>query len=462
GIRALDYLLTRPEVEPSQIGITGNSGGGTMTTWLWALDDRWTMGAPSCFVTSFVRNAENELPADIEQCPPRALELNLDHADFLIAGAPHPLIILAKERDYFDVRGSQRAFQDAQRIYELLDAANKIDLFVGPTTHGYSEENRDAMYRWFDSSTGRTSMPLDEIPAEADQTLQGSVSGQVTTDGARTVFDFTNELAVELKSRRGDVSGKTLESAIHATLRLQVPAQPPEFRILRPRRSRGYPLPQAATYAVETEPGIMSIVYRLGQESVVSRPPRVGGVATLYLADDSSDAELRTSPAVRALAAERAKTGTFYACDVRGLGESRPDTCDEDSYSDVYGSDYFYAVHGIMLGDPYPGQRARDILRVVHWLEDNGHTEVEVVASGQTTVPALIAALATRRIKVVRALNDPISFQQIAESRQYDLPLSSMIPNVLLHFDVEDLVRELTAQGRYTVYDMEAASTERN
>lgn len=75
GIRALDYLLTRDEVDPSHIGVTGNSGGGTMA-------------APSCFVTTFRRNLENELPADTEQCPPRALALGLDHEDFVAAMAP--------------------------------------------------------------------------------------------------------------------------------------------------------------------------------------------------------------------------------------------------------------------------------------------------------------------------------------------------------------------------------------
>jgi dienelactone hydrolase len=75
GIRALDYLLSRPEVDPRHVGITGNSGGGTMTTWLCAVEPRWTMAAPGCFVTTFRRNLENELPADTEQCPPRALGL---------------------------------------------------------------------------------------------------------------------------------------------------------------------------------------------------------------------------------------------------------------------------------------------------------------------------------------------------------------------------------------------------
>jgi len=66
GIRALDYLLSRGEVDPRHVGVTGNSGGGTMTTWLAGVERRWTMAAPSCFVTTFRRNTENELPAAVE------------------------------------------------------------------------------------------------------------------------------------------------------------------------------------------------------------------------------------------------------------------------------------------------------------------------------------------------------------------------------------------------------------
>jgi dienelactone hydrolase len=110
GIRALDYLMSRKEVDVRHLGITGNSGGGTMTTWLCGVEDRWTMAAPSCFVTEFRRNMENELGADMEQCPPRAIALGLDHEDFLAALAPKPIIILAKEKDYFDARGNEAAY----------------------------------------------------------------------------------------------------------------------------------------------------------------------------------------------------------------------------------------------------------------------------------------------------------------------------------------------------------------
>jgi chloramphenicol O-acetyltransferase len=70
--------MTLPEVDSARIGVTGNSGGGTMTTFVNALDDRLFMASPSCYVTTWLHEVENELPADIEQMPPHAMEYGLD------------------------------------------------------------------------------------------------------------------------------------------------------------------------------------------------------------------------------------------------------------------------------------------------------------------------------------------------------------------------------------------------
>ena len=115
-----------------------------MTTWLCGVEHRWTMAAPSCFVTTFRRNAENELPADTEQCPPKALALGLDHSDFLAALAPAPVIILGKEKDYFDARGVEESYRRLKHLYKLLGAEDDIARFIGPTYHGYTQENREA------------------------------------------------------------------------------------------------------------------------------------------------------------------------------------------------------------------------------------------------------------------------------------------------------------------------------
>ena len=96
GIRSLDVLLSRPEVDRARVGVTGSSGGGTLSTYLNALDDRITMAAPSCFVTTFLCNLENELPADAEQIPPGLLGAGLDMADFVIASAPRRTLLLGQ------------------------------------------------------------------------------------------------------------------------------------------------------------------------------------------------------------------------------------------------------------------------------------------------------------------------------------------------------------------------------
>lgn len=539
GIRALDYLLTREEVDPKHLGVTGNSGGGTMTTWLCGLEQRWTMAAPSCFVTTFRRNMENELPADTEQCPPKVLSLQLDHADFLAAMAPKPVIILAKERDFFDARGAEEAYARLKRIYQLLGAEENISLFIGPTYHGYSQENREAMYRWFNRATGASSAETEpEITIEPDETLLCAPQGQVVNLKSRPIYEFTRELSEQFAHKRQHPKGKELKQRVRDTLRLtsvpigvamdaaeknaaknaliagvdsdgslmiglkrvtalkdfslelkrwseqngkknitivvhpevvfgkltavvsaaqaagleQVKIQPhaefgavPDYRILRPQSSRNYPLPYAITYAVQTAPGVQAIVYRLSKERMYSRPFRGQKRAVLYVSHHSADAELREEPLIGELL-ESEQDAVLFTCDVRGIGDSQPDTCGTNSFLTPYGSDYFYAIHSLMLDRPYVGQKTLDVIRVLDWLKSVGHTDIHLAARGWGTIPATLAALFSPNVKQVTLKNALTSYTEIAESESYSWPLSSFLPNVLAYFDLPDCYAELQSK----------------
>lgn len=467
GIRALDYVLTRPEVDKERIGVTGNSGGGTMTTWLCGVEQRWAMGAPSCFVTTFRRNMENELPQDTEQCPPRALALDLDHADFLAAMAPKPIIILAKERDYFDVRGSEETYQRLRRLYRMLDAEDNVALFYGPTGHGYSQESREAMYSWFNRATGTTVADSErtfdgvlqattnvkfaaepEIVIEKDETLWCTPKGQVAADAKTlTVFDFTREKSKQLASTRKALRGAELRQAVMDVLKLPEKRNAaPDYRNWRYLGSRGYPTKHAMSYTIETEPGIQAIVYRLTTEAWHSRPPRAGKRAILYVPHLSSDDELREEPLIREVIQAEPDSPVF-TCDVRGIGESLPDTCNPGSFHSAYGNDYFYAIHSLMLDRPYLGQKTFDVLRVLDWLASVGHTDIHLIGRGWGALAATFAAVMSDQVKQVTLKNALTSYAEIAETEHYNWPLSTLLPNVLAHFDLPDCFVELKSKN---------------
>ncbi len=446
GIRALDYLLTRPEVDAGRVGVTGNSGGGTMTTWLCGVEPRWTMAAPSCFVTTFRRNLENELPADTEQCPPHVLAFGLDHSDFIAAMAPKPVVLLGKERDFFDARGIEEAYARLRHLYKLLGAEENISLFIGPTEHGYTQENREAMYRWFNGVTKVSDAKTEPgLTLEKDETLWCTPHGQVAELKPRTLFSFTQQRAKELQRQRGAVDGGELKRRVSEALRLPKREGAADFRILRGSGTRKYPKKFAATYAVETEAGVFSLVYRLDDQSLISRPPRGAKRAILYVSHHSADAELRDEPLIAELIAAEPESAVF-TCDVRGIGESQPDTCGTKSFLSPYGSDYFYAIHSIMLDRPYVGQKTHDVLRVLDWLHAQGHEEVHLAAKGWGAIPATFAALLSDGVKQVTLKNALTSYDEIAQSEEYRWPLSAFVPGVLGQFDLPDCYRALSGK----------------
>src|SRR5688572_4106153 len=400
GIRAVDYLLTRPEVDPKHIGLTGNSGGGTQATWLCALESRFTMAAPSCFVTTWRRNFENEEAADPEQCPPNVLALGLDHADFIVAFAPKPVILMGQEKDFFDARGLEEAYGRVRQIYRLLGAEDKAQLFLGQDYHGYSQPNREAMYGWFNRQTGISQGQKEPaLTLEKPEALQCTPKGQVGETKPATIFSINSAQAKQLSAARKNVSGEALRRALTAVLKMPARDGAPDYRILRPTAGRSYPKSHAATYAVETEPDIQAIVYRLNEAPLTSRVPRGPKRAILYVAHRSADAELRSESLIKeVIAAEPASP--LFACDVRGVGESYPIVSNRDPAS-YYGAPYFHAACGLMFGYSVPAQRTFDILRLVDWLGASGHEEVHLVGSGFGAIPATFAAVLHDTVKQV-------------------------------------------------------------
>lgn len=482
AIRSIDYLLSRPEVDPKHIGMTGNSGGGNITTWVCGTDPRLTMAAPSCFVSTFRRLLENEFPSDAEQYPPLVLKLGLDHSDFIAAMAPKPVLLLGAERDFFDVRGLEESYARLKYLYKLLGAEENIKTFADAGYHGYSKEQREAMYNWFNHITKISDLKTEpEISLEDKQTLLCTSRGLVGTEGSLKVFSFTSKLSASFSEKRGILEGVQLKDALTSCLRLPdyqgipeyrvLPTGPdtwapgnsaskkediPEYRII-PVNAENQSLEYTCSYFVENEHNIGVIAYRLSDEKLISRPPTGLKKAILYVSHMSADTEIYKETFLHEVIKEENDTAVF-ACDVRGIGESQPNTAQFDFLS-RYGNDYLYAGHGIMLDYPYLGQKTFDILRLVNWVKSFGHEEIHIVAKGWGTIPSTFAAILSGTITRVTLKNALTSFSEIAESEDYRWPLSSLLPNVLKSFDLPDCYKELNSKKLHQIEPWNSINT---
>ncbi len=445
AIRGLDYLLTRPEIDAGRIGVTGTSGGGTLSTYLNAFDSRLTMAAPSCYITTQLRNLENELPADAEQNPPRLAALGCDMADFLIAAAPRPALILAQDNDFFDPRGTQQALEDARKIYTLLGKPEQIQLFTGKGDHGYSAAHREAAGKFFNRYSGLSSNWAEspDIQRFKVEELNCTPNGQV---GGRDIHAIMQELEA---SRRPEKAG---DSAAILRQILQIGEVPlPDYRVWRTQVQRVEPLLCLNRFGIETEPGIVIPLKQLtpSQRFQLRSKPR----AILFIP------HLSTSPELKELGFQPDGKTDFFCLEVRGIGESRPAECNigENDFFCSYGSDFLYASCAHLLDRPYQGRKVYDILAAVRLLKKQGAEEIHLIGNGQGSIAAALAAVFSPDVKQVTLYHAPLSWRQMVNSRVVRWPFSAMPHGILRKIDLPDVYRDLRSKNIRLIAPWDAA-----
>ena len=128
----------------------------------------------------------------------------------------------------------------------------------------------------------------------------------------------------------------------------------------------------------------------------------------------------------------------MFAVDLRGIGDSQPDTCGVNTFLGAYGSDYFYSANALMLDRPYVGMRTHDLLCVLDWIKDFGYRRIHLIASGWGTIPATFASVLSSAVTQITLKQALKSYADIAESERYRWPLSSIVPGVLTKFDLPE------------------------
>ena len=431
GIRALDYLLSRPEVDSKRVGCTGNSGGGTHTAYLSGLDNRIQVAAASCYITSWRRLLDSIGPQDAEQVFPYWLKDGFDFPDFLYATAGKPFLVLSAIRDFFPIGGARASFEEVRQVYGKLGLSEQVAMFEADDGHGYTLPRRERAYRWFTRWLQGAEDPQPESPVRlaSEEELQCTTTGQVKTafPGSADVHSLNRELAARL------ASGRSLSSA-------QVRARALELTHYEPRQA---PL-RVTSYGRFDRPGIRVEKLTYESEPGIAIPSLLfipANGATRHPAVILLDARGKSGSVEDAEALARAGN-VVLAPDLRGFGETQPGAQRPPSRLGDFG-DYRNSMTALLVGKTMPGMRALDIVAGVDLLA--GRAEVDparIKAWGRdaAAVPLVYAALFDPRIANIAVSGMLSSYDSVVSDKFFRGVADQIVPSALKYFDLPDLI----------------------
>lgn len=427
AVRSLDYLASHPLVDPKRLASTGQSGGGTLTMLLAAVDDRLACAAVSAGNTENFACLDFNPPGstdDAEQNLLNAGPAGFDRWDLLYPMAPKPLWIGVSAKDFFGtyspsyIVNGREEYAKLERVYRLMGAGEKIAWSESPLPHGLSYDSRVEIYNWFERWLKGSPRRIEEEPPvqpEPDETLSVTKSGNVKELGGETPFSL---------SRAAKPRAMPMEE--------REPLSGP-FSVLKRVASRHCEI-EAVEVASDEKVWIPAWLFLPKQERR-DRP-------VLLLAEPSGrNVRWREGDLYQELAADG-----FIVCapDIRGVGDLVPEVGrGAVRYTKPHNDEEHWAWASLMLGDPLAKQRARDLVSVASALRSRFPAPRLVLAAlGKMAVPAILAQRMEKSIDKLYLAGGLKSFQEIVDREDYAEPFASFLPGVLAE---GDLTSELMA-----------------
>lgn len=433
GIRAIDYLMTRDEVDSDRIGANGISGGGTLTSYISAFDERVFAAAPECYITGFKRLLESIGPQDAEQNLYHGIANSIDHADLLEVRTPKPALIMSTTRDFFSIQGARETYKEVKKAYKAFGMEDNFEMTEDDAPHDSTRKNREVMYAFFQKHLNLPGNPVDEeVEFFTADELKVTETGQVSTSlGGNTVFDINRneaqKLFQNLDNSRKDLSKHLplVKTSAKSLSGYKHPDRTPQSVFVGRYQHEGYSVER---YVLEGEgeyviPLILTIPNKATKHSAI-----------IYLNPDgksagSEEIELLTK-----------KGFAVLAPDVLGTGETGEAYTNESAYS-VWYNVWFGSV---LIARSILGIQAGDIVRAVRYLEsrdDIDYKNISAIARGKMC-PALIHASAFEEAIGKIALIEPlISYRSVVMNRYYSTSfVPAMVAGALSVYDLPDII----------------------
>ncbi|MEX2262985.1 MAG: alpha/beta fold hydrolase [Bryobacteraceae bacterium] len=434
GVRALDYLTARDDVDKERLACTGTSGGGLQAELLSAIDERIKVSIPVCYGGC---NPDN----------PTRPGLSITDIDALIA--PRPLLMIEATGDpRSGVMAKQERHEEVAHLYQVAGQPEKTRFIVVDGPHGYVPGMHRAAYSWlsqwfFGKNPSEESLAEPITAVEPAENLHCTPTGEVTMSlGGETVSSLNRAHAQRLAPDRSKSTSSVnaerwrnnLKDKIQSNIALDLGPEPPRPRTLE-RMDRGSFILEKVIYYSEPEiyvPAVLLLPKKEGR-----RP------AAVFVNEDGKAAKGLLDDHLRPLA----EAGyAVFSIDPRGMGETDPETPRSSKPTDfkrfVHDSESGFYYDAMRVGKTVVGMRTRDVLGAVSYLA--AHPEIDAsrisaIGHGMGGLIVLYAAAFDERIRSVASTGALVSYSSIVDSELYTHRFSSFGPGFLRNFDLPDL-----------------------
>jgi len=398
GMRVIDYLCSRPDIDSSRIGCTGQSGGGTQTQYLTVLDERIQVASPIQSVTKQIWSMRGTGVGDSEQSPiGRDRDFALDLADNFWASFPKPVMLNIGLRDTFDLRGLRHVEAELGSLYRMLGYSENFSVYEDDCEHVITKKIRQNAYRWFTKWFFGT-----EDATEDEITL-------LTRDALRCLNKTT----------------KTIVDVIYERMMVNLPkshATSEGIRSLVSAEIDGYTiLPLDENSSMET-----FMLCTRSHNDMYCKLIR-GSENVLRLVINLLPAAYGTS-IVR---------GSEWVLDLQLFGYH--DTISKKIFN--YDNESNNAIAHFLMGTSLLSNRVSQILTGLDFMNkmSGGFDGIIIDANGQGAILAIISSLYDKRITKIEAKAMPASFRQFFGIRDYLLEESAILPGIVKLTDIPEM-----------------------
>jgi len=473
GIRAIDYLLTRKEVDPENIGVTGFSGGGTVSAYLGAYDDRVEVAVPCSWPLTFRTQLETKGIQDAENTLIHGLTKGITFEDLIEVRSPKPTLMAFTTRDEnMAFKGARDALREAKKTYAAFGKESNLQLVEDDAKHSMTPKIRLAIYAFFQKHFNMPGNPAEEktdLPAVEELTV--TPTGQIATSkGGKMIFDLnkteSEKLINNIEQSRKNIVNHLNKVKIKAKeiSGYVSPGLDKEEPFINGRYQRdGYTV-QLDAIAGESDEYAIPILLFKPDDNLVKHS------AILYLHSKGKVNDAEPGGEIEKLV----KKGYIVAAaDVLGVGETTNTAA--RGFTDGYTA--------LLIGRSMVGIRAGDIVRVANYLKSQSDVDpqkIGAIAFDEMCLSLIQAAAFDSSIKNIILIRSLISYQSIVMNRFYKIGITKRpvsdhwhpvevdftwgIASVLTAYDLPDLIGSI-APRKIVLADLrdqmlEPASTE--